>query len=174
MTAPLAPRHAHAVDLLALVPTDRVLEVGCGHGIASTLACDALTDGSFLGVDRSASMVAAAEKRNRAHVDAGRARFERVDLAALDVGDDLYDKAFAVNVPAFVDEPEEAFSAVARALVPGGRLVVVHEPPAAERARAVAVHWQADAPGYGVATQSIDITELGSAVAGVLVAVRSD
>jgi SAM-dependent methyltransferase len=175
MPAP-APRHVDAVARLELTPTDRVLEIGCGHGVASTLACEAVTDGTFVGIDRSASMVASAQKRNQAHVDAGRARFVRADLAELaplDLGGGSFDKAFAVNVPAFVDQPGVAFDSIARALAPQGRWVVVYEPPAADRAQAVADRWQADPPGHGLITHTIELVELGAAVAAVLVGSRA-
>jgi cyclopropane fatty-acyl-phospholipid synthase-like methyltransferase len=39
MNAKAADRLVWAVDTMAIRPTDRVLEIGCGHGVAVTLVC---------------------------------------------------------------------------------------------------------------------------------------
>jgi trans-aconitate methyltransferase len=75
-----SPRLAWAVEQIDVQPADRVLEVGCGHGVAVTLICERLHDGTVVGVDRSPTLIRAATNRNTAHVAAGRARFLHASL----------------------------------------------------------------------------------------------
>src|SRR3954449_12943420 len=73
MAGKASERFLWAVDTLEVRPTDRLLEVGCGHGIAVSLVCERLTTGTITAIDRSPKMIAMATRRNREHVDAGRA-----------------------------------------------------------------------------------------------------
>ena len=50
-------RFVWAVDTLAPDPADRVLEVGCGHGVAVSLVCAQLTSGRITAIDRSTKMI---------------------------------------------------------------------------------------------------------------------
>ena len=118
------------VDSMKIQPRDRVLEIGCGHGAAAGLICGALTTGVYLGIDRSAKMVAAATKRNLDHVSSGRARFALAALESLELGDERFDKVFAIRVRLFHDEPVTARRLAERWLVPGGRLFFEYETPA--------------------------------------------
>ena len=82
------PRLSWTVDQLDVRPAQHVLEIGCGHGIAAALVLDRLTSGHYVGLDRSASMVAASERRNQAAVGSGRARFVCSAFADADSGVD--------------------------------------------------------------------------------------
>jgi SAM-dependent methyltransferase len=120
MASKPSKRFVWAVDTLALDPADRVLEVGCGHGVAVSLVCERLTRGRITAIDRSKKMIEMAARRNRDHVAAGRAVLKTAELQNADFGDDRFDKVFAFNVAPFWLQPKEALGIVRRRLAPAG------------------------------------------------------
>src|ERR671918_567676 len=108
MAGKAAERFVWAVDTLEVRPADRLLEVGCGHGVAVSLVCERLTTGTITAIDRSPKMIEMATRRNREHVDAGRAVLEAVALEDADLGNRRFDKVFAFNVAPFWQQPERA------------------------------------------------------------------
>jgi ubiquinone/menaquinone biosynthesis C-methylase UbiE len=117
------------VEQLDIQPDDRVLELGCGHGVAASLVCERLDGGHLLAVDRSPKMIEAAARRNAAHVEAGKAEFLVAKLEELDLGERRFDKIFAVRVGLFHRDPERARSIVERWLAPGGTILAVFDAP---------------------------------------------
>lgn len=128
-----SPRLEWAVEKLAVAPTDHVLEVGCGHGVAASLVCERLDGGRLTAIDRSPKMIAAAVRRNEEHVASGRAVFETVSLERAEFGDDRFDKVFGVHVAALW-RSEEALAVVREHLDPGGALYVFNQAPGWSRA----------------------------------------
>ncbi len=128
MSGSASERLAWAVDALGVEPGDRVLEVGCGHGVAATLVCERLDGGRLTGIDRSAKMIDMARRRNEEHVAADRAVFETVALERADFGDERFDKVFGVHVAALW-RSAGSLEVVRRHLTPGGALYVINQAP---------------------------------------------
>jgi len=124
MASKVSERFVWAVETLELDPGDRVLEVGCGHGVAVSLVCEQLGPGQITAIDRSQKMIAAARRRNHLHVESGRAVIEAVALEHADLGDQRFDKVFAFNVAPFWLEPKEALEVVRQHLAPSGAVYV--------------------------------------------------
>ena len=122
-------RHAWVADALSIDPGDRLLEVGCGHGVTASLVCERLGSGHITAIDRSTKMIQMAAKRNRAHVAAGLADFRAVPLEQADFGDEPFDKVFAVHVASFWRKPAEALPIVARVLAGDGALYLFNQTP---------------------------------------------
>ena len=125
-----AERLVWAVEVLAVRPDDRLLEIGCGHGVAVSLVCERLDGGTITAVDRSARMIEAATRRNAGHVAAGVASFQTTSLDRADLGGARFDKVFAINVGLFWrGQPVRELAIIREHLGPDGRLFLFHEPP---------------------------------------------
>lgn len=130
MTAKIPGRLTWAVDQLDVQPGERILEIGCGQGVAAQIVCEKVVDGHLTALDRSAVAIAAAGERNREHVRAGRATFLQAALADA-VLDGPFDRVFAVNVNVFWLGPRRELEVIRSALAPDGRLYLFYEPPSA-------------------------------------------
>ncbi|WP_217914839.1 class I SAM-dependent methyltransferase [Miltoncostaea marina] len=159
---------------LAPGPGDRVLEVGCGHGVAAALVCERLEGGLLVGVDRSPAMIAAAGRRNARHVAAGRAVFLTAAIEDAPLGDEPFDVAFAFHVAALRRGPR-ALAAVRGALRPGGTLHVFEQPPGrppADQVLALGERIAAALRAGGLTAGEPRVTALGGGPALHLVARR--
>lgn len=128
-------RIVDAVDTLPLRPGMRVLEIGCGPGVAARLVADRVGPGGFvLAVDRSAKAVDLCRRGSADTIAAGLLDVRQVAIEELELqpGEARYDLAFALRVGAFdgrhPDVGIRALGRVAAALVPGGRLWLESHP----------------------------------------------
>ncbi|MQA34280.1 class I SAM-dependent methyltransferase [Modestobacter roseus] len=128
MAADVSARLAWAAQVAAPRPGERVLEVGCGHGVLLSQLAARLTSGSVLGLDRSATMTAAAAARNAAAVAAGRVVLQTAALIDADLPDAAFDLVVAVHVGAFWRPPADEYAVVRRVVAEGGRFLLVDQP----------------------------------------------
>jgi ubiquinone/menaquinone biosynthesis C-methylase UbiE len=125
----LSERLRAIVRQLDIGPDDRVLEIGCGHGVAATYVCERLDGGRLTAIDRSPKMIEAATRRNARYVEAGKAEFVVAALEDLELGERRFDRAFAVRVGLFHREPDRARALVERWLAPGGTVAAFFDAP---------------------------------------------
>ena len=125
----MSTRLEAVVEALGIRPDDRVLEIGCGHGVAATLVCERLDGGRLTAIDRSPKMIEAAARRNAAFVEAGKAEFLVRELEDLDLGDRRFDLVVAIRVGLFHRDPERAEAYVESWLAPGGRVHAFYDAP---------------------------------------------
>lgn len=151
----VAARLRWAVEKLDPAPSDRLLEIGCGAGIAVSLVCERLVDGTIVGLDRSRAMIAQAERRSRAHVEAGRAAFEAASLAESDLRGRRFDKVFAVNVRLFRDDAAAEADVLHRVLAPHGVVYLVQQHPTAERTTVVTEELTSALERHGFAIRDV-------------------
>ena len=133
--AAIADRITWTIDLLDIQPDDHLLEIGCGAGVAATLAAERLRSGSYTGIDRSQKMVDRATTRNQRLVDAGVASFVATPVHEFNPSGRRFSKAFLVNVNLHLHEPSRDFAAIRELLMPDGRLYLVSHPPVGRKAR---------------------------------------
>jgi len=102
------------VDLLAPVPGERILDLGCGTGALT--AEIAARGADVLGIDRSTEMISQARKKFPA------LKFETLDARALPFHAE-FDAVFSNAVLHWIPEADQVIAGVARSLRPGGRFV---------------------------------------------------
>jgi SAM-dependent methyltransferase len=121
-------RNLWVVSLLDVQPTDRILEIGFGPGIAIHALSELATGGLVYGVDHSEVMVRQAAKRNAAAIRAGRVDLRCASVHNLPAFGAPLDKIMAVNSMGMwpekltrLTELRTSFAPVARSLSPPSR-----------------------------------------------------
>src|ERR671931_1719963 len=122
-------RNGWAVGLLDIQPTDAVLEIGFGPGVAISRLAERATAGRVVGVDSSPVMLRQARRRNAAAVGTG---VVELHLAAVeDLPKDLggpFDKLLAVNTVGVWHDPAARLADLAGRMRDGGRVALVSQP----------------------------------------------
>ncbi|GAA5165873.1 class I SAM-dependent methyltransferase [Pseudonocardia eucalypti] len=121
-------RNRWAAGLLDIRPADRVVELGCGPGVALAALAGRAARGLVVGVDHSAVMISQARRRNRAAVRAGRVRLVHAPVEGLSFEEGPFDAALAVNTVGMWTDPAARLRELGRMLRPGGRIALVTQP----------------------------------------------
>jgi SAM-dependent methyltransferase len=118
------------VDALPIGPASRVLEIGCGPGVAARAVARLLTTGHVLATDRSATAIAQAGRGSASEIASGRmsVRCVAAEDLVLDHAEEPYDLVFAIRVGALDGRHPaagiRALRRIAAVTVPDARLFV--------------------------------------------------
>ena len=124
MAIETASLNSQALELLGLQPSDRLLEVGFGHGRTIRLAAAQVPQGFVAGVDVSEDMVRMAQRRCVELVGKGLVELTVGDSRRLPYVDTSFDKILSVHTIYFWKEPVKDLGEMFPVLRPGGRLVL--------------------------------------------------
>ena len=124
-----------AIALLQLRGTDRVIDVGTGHGRGLRSLAAATPSGLAVGVDHSAVMCAHARRHTRLLGIAGRVQVVQAGSDTLPFQDGHFDAALSVHTLYFWQPAEKHLREIARVLKPTGRLVLAFTPSGAASTR---------------------------------------
>ena len=109
---------------VAIAPTDRILDIGCGTGNSTRRAARRASSGSVLGVDLSSRMLDEARRRS---ADEGLTNVEylQADAQVHQFEPEVHDLAISSFGVMFFNDPLAAFTNIGRGLRPGGRIAML-------------------------------------------------
>jgi len=120
-------RNRWTVELLAVEPEHRVLELGFGPGVGVAVLAARAHRGLVVGIDHSEAMLRQARRRNRAAIRAGRVRLESGSYECLPSFAAPFDSIMAVNSLLFSEDAGAVVRGLRARLRPGGVLAVTFQ-----------------------------------------------
>jgi cyclopropane fatty-acyl-phospholipid synthase-like methyltransferase len=121
-------RNNRTVELMNLKPDSRMLEVGCGPGLALAQCAATATEGRVVGIDHSSVMVKQAEQRLREH---GLIENVELFLGGIDRLADwpmAFDRIYSLNVIQFITDKGEYYQKAFGSLALGGMCFTTYQP----------------------------------------------
>ena len=116
------------LELLDLKPTDHLLEVGFGPGLAIQKASGIIRNGLIVGVDHSETMLRQASTRNAKAIAQGRVQLLLGSVETLPVSGHPFDKIYSANVVQFWRDPVAVYKKLHLLLTPGGTIATTYMP----------------------------------------------
>lgn len=165
-------RNRWVVSLLDVQPSDRVLEIGFGPGVAIAELSRRAVHGWVCGLDHSPVMVRQATRRNRAAIRAGRVDLRHGSIESWSNFEERFDKILAVNSMGFWRQPVEQLTRLRSLLAPQGIVAIASQPrcPGADASTsaeaAAEIEGALDRAGYEVS--NIETLELSPPAVCVL------
>jgi SAM-dependent methyltransferase len=167
-------RSSWVVSLLGVQPSDKVLEIGFGPGLAIAELARAGA-GHVYGIDHSGVMLRQASRRNAAAIRAGRVTLIRASVDQIPPAfRGPFDAILAVNSLAFWPAPAERLAELRRRLASGGRIAIASQPrcpgATADTSRSAALEIENLLRGAGFTLLGTQALPLSPPVACVLAA----
>lgn len=117
-----------AFDLLDVQTTDRVIDIGTGHGQSLTHLSKMTPDGCIVGVDSSEVMLTIARRKNKAGLKSRRVELHKASGDDLGFSTASFNKALAIHTLYFWNPALPYLQEILRVLTPGGCFVLGFRP----------------------------------------------
>jgi len=122
LTTDVVAQRAETLKLLALLPGERVLDIGCGPGfLCESMAAAVGANGRVIGIDISGDLIALCRSRDPPDF-LSYALGDATDIAQPDAA---FDVVVCTQVAEYVGDVDRVLAETFRVLRPGGRAVVV-------------------------------------------------
>jgi trans-aconitate methyltransferase len=121
-------RFKWALEIIQPTPADRILEIGCGPGILTSMIATKLKTGQITAIDRSPSMIHAAKKRNASFIENGKAALIQASLEDW-TSSASFDSVITFNVSMLWKKPAHTLPLIKQRLKTNGRLFTFYQPP---------------------------------------------
>jgi len=121
-------RNEWTLSLLELQPTDRILEIGYGPGVAIEKATNVVTNGQIIGIDHSNLMLKQASKRNAKAIENGLVKLYLGTEKSLPTFEQSFNKIYSTNVVQFWHAPVDVFARLRKMLTSDGVIATTYMP----------------------------------------------